>query len=426
MPSHTSSARADSGLETGSAQRYNALYAMDVDSSSSSPSERLSVVCSASAEYSSNSSEYSPNSRRNSMNESVVKDEQYWERRRKNNDASKRSREKRRISDMAMEQRILALSQENHLLKSRLESRTAAESLLQTARPDFASLPSQSNTVLPSTSKARPRGLSESHPTPLKSPLSVAVHAPAADVFSRFAIADGSTAVDAALHGPQSVTATGPIAVQYVATSDHAALSTASRHSTAGSSRRARAENRRRTYREKPYRATPSPSVFSIGSAFQPFQAHKESVIMKAERISPDSSSDRVERVIQRGSVVIKCVDTHLSPSKSDCESISSSASLSPSHSSEDHPESSAIRRALDGNSSDDKKEQYMDRRRRNNEAAKRCRANRRAVFEYRSRRVQLLESENDQLKEEIAKLKREVDQFKSLLTAQNIMDTTQ
>ncbi|VDL68089.1 unnamed protein product [Nippostrongylus brasiliensis] len=120
---------------------------MDVDSSSSSPSERLSVVCSASAEYSSNSSEHSPNSRRNSVNESVVKDEQYWERRRKNNDASKRSREKRRIGDMAMEQRILALSQENHLLKSRLESRTAAESLLQTARPDFASLPPQSNTV---------------------------------------------------------------------------------------------------------------------------------------------------------------------------------------------------------------------------------------------------------------------------------------
>ncbi|KAK6010542.1 hypothetical protein OSTOST_24429, partial [Ostertagia ostertagi] len=73
---------------------------MDVDSSSSSPSERLSVVCSASAEYSSNSSEHSPHSRRNSVNESVLKDEQYWERRRKNNDASKRSREKRRIGDM--------------------------------------------------------------------------------------------------------------------------------------------------------------------------------------------------------------------------------------------------------------------------------------------------------------------------------------
>ncbi|VDL80627.1 unnamed protein product [Nippostrongylus brasiliensis] len=89
------------------------------------------------------------------------------------------------------------------------------------------------------------------------------------------------------------------------------------------------------------YRTAPSASVFSVGSAFQPFHAHKESVIMKAERISPDSSSDRVER---------------LSPSKSDCESISSSASFSPSQSSEDHPETSAIRRALDGNSSDEKK----------------------------------------------------------------------
>ncbi|KAK6009365.1 basic region leucine zipper, partial [Ostertagia ostertagi] len=208
------------------------------------------------------------------------------------------------------------------------------------------------------------------------------------------------------------------------------------------------------------YRSTPSSSVFSVGSAFQPFHAHKESVIMKAERISPDSSSDRVDRVIQRvpspqqqqqerapshsllgallatrrtSPAVPQSRTEHnsrlgspprLSPSKSDCESISSSASLSPSQSSEDHPESSAIRRALDDNSSDDKKEQYMDRRRRNNEAAKRCRANRRAVFEYRSRRVQLLENENDHLKEEIAKLKREVDQFKSMLTAQNIMDT--
>lgn len=57
-------------------------------------------------------------------------------------------------------------------------------------------------------------------------------------------------------------------------------------------------------YSEPPcfqYRSAPSSSVFSVGSAFQPFQAHKESVIMKAERISPDSSSDRVERVIQRG-----------------------------------------------------------------------------------------------------------------------------
>ncbi|KAK6009225.1 basic region leucine zipper [Ostertagia ostertagi] len=388
---------------------------MDVDSSSSSPSERLSVVCFASAEDSSNSSEHSPHSRRNSVNESVLKDEQYWERRRKNNDASKRSREKRRIGDMAMEQRILALSQENHLLKSRLESRTAAESLLQTARSDFPALPPQSSTSLfthqlPTSSV----GLSSLAVPPLPTlhtttvsslPLS---HVPLLSSTSQLPIMQ-LCQLQAAIH--------------------------------------------------QQYRSTPSSSVFSVGSAFQPFHAHKESVIMKAERISPDSSSDRVDRVIQRvpspqqqqerapshsllgallatrrtSPAVPQSRTEHnsrlgspprLSPSKSDCESISSSASLSPSQSSEDHPESSAIRRALDDNSSDDKKEQYMDRRRRNNEAAKRCRANRRAVFEYRSRRVQLLENENDHLKEEIAKLKREVDQFKSMLTAQNIMDT--
>ncbi|XGW10455.1 hypothetical protein V3C99_012165 [Haemonchus contortus] len=390
---------------------------MDVDSSSSSPSERLSVVCSASAEYSSNSSEHSPHSRRSSVNESVVKDEQYWERRRKNNDASKRSREKRRIGDMAMEQRILALSQENHLLKSRLESRTAAESLLQTARPDFPAFPPQSSTPLfthqlQTSSVGLPSltvpPLPNLHTTTVSNiPLS---HVPLLPSTSQLPIVQ-LCQLQAAIH--------------------------------------------------QQYRSTPSSSVFSVGSAFQPFHAHKESVIMKAERISPDSSSDRIERVIQRAvpspqqlhqerapsqsllgallatrrtspAVPQSRTEHHsrlgspprLSPSKSDCESISSSASLSPSQSSEDHPESSAIRRALDGNSSDDKKEQYMDRRRRNNEAAKRCRANRRAVFEYRSRRVQLLENENDQLKEEIAKLKREVDQFKSMLTAQNIMDT--
>ncbi|KAK5978111.1 Basic region leucine zipper [Trichostrongylus colubriformis] len=396
------------------------LHKMDVDSSSSSPSERLSVVCSASAEYSSNSSEHSPHSRRNSVNESVVKDEQYWERRRKNNDASKRSREKRRIGDMAMEQRILALSQENHLLKSRLESRTAAESLLQTARPEFPALPPQSSTPL------------FTHQLPTSSVGLSSLTVPPLPTLHTTTVSNLPLP-----HVTPLLTSTSQLPIMQLCQLQAAI--------------------------HQQYRSPPSSSVFSVGSAFQPFHAHKESVIMKAERISPDSSSDRVERVIQRvpspqqqqqqqqerapsqsllgallatrrtsPAVPQSRTEHHsrlgspprLSPTKSDCESISSSASLSPSQSSEDHPESSAIRRALDGNSSDDKKEQYMDRRRRNNEAAKRCRANRRAVFEYRSRRVQLLENENDQLKEEIAKLKREVDQFKSMLTAQNIMDT--
>nr|CAD2166974.1 unnamed protein product [Meloidogyne enterolobii] len=62
--------------------------------------------------------------------------------------------------------------------------------------------------------------------------------------------------------------------------------------------------------------------------------------------------------------------------------------------------------------------ERYMDRRRRNNEAAKRCRANRRAVFEYRSRRAQLLEAENGELRQEMIKLNNELEQLKALIAA--------
>lgn len=50
------------------------------------------------------------------------KDLQYWERRRKNNEAAKRSREKRRINDMVLENKLLALGEENASLKAELLS----------------------------------------------------------------------------------------------------------------------------------------------------------------------------------------------------------------------------------------------------------------------------------------------------------------
>ncbi|VDK45098.1 unnamed protein product [Cylicostephanus goldi] len=276
-----------------------------------------------------------------------------------------------------MEQRILALSQENHLLKSRLESRTAAESLLQTTRPDFAALPSQSNTVLPSTTKTL---FTQQLPTS-------SVGLPLATTsLSSF----HSTVPSLSLPQVPLLSSTSQLPIMQLCQLQAAI--------------------------QQQYRATPSPSVFSVGSAFQPFQAHKESVIMKAERFSPDSSSDRVERVIQR--VPSPQQQQERAPSQSLLGALLASRRTSPAV-----PQSRTEHHSRLGSPP---REQYMDRRRRNNEAAKRCRANRRAVFEYRSRRVQLLENENDQLKEEIAKLKREVDQFKSLLTAQNIMDTTQ
>ncbi|XP_034403497.1 nuclear factor interleukin-3-regulated protein [Cyclopterus lumpus] len=50
------------------------------------------------------------------------KDNLYWERRRKNNEAAKRSREKRRINDMVLENKLTALGEENASLKAELLS----------------------------------------------------------------------------------------------------------------------------------------------------------------------------------------------------------------------------------------------------------------------------------------------------------------
>ncbi|TFK01406.1 AN1-type zinc finger protein 2A [Platysternon megacephalum] len=48
------------------------------------------------------------------------KDNGYWDKRRKNNEAAKRSREKRRVNDLALESRVLALLEENARLKAEL------------------------------------------------------------------------------------------------------------------------------------------------------------------------------------------------------------------------------------------------------------------------------------------------------------------
>ncbi|XP_017289527.1 nuclear factor interleukin-3-regulated protein [Kryptolebias marmoratus] len=50
------------------------------------------------------------------------KDTVYWERRRKNNEAAKRSREKRRINDIVLENKLMALGEENASLKAELLS----------------------------------------------------------------------------------------------------------------------------------------------------------------------------------------------------------------------------------------------------------------------------------------------------------------
>ncbi|KAI8509641.1 proximal promoter DNA-binding transcription repressor, RNA polymerase II-specific [Branchiostoma belcheri] len=48
------------------------------------------------------------------------KDNAYWDKRRKNNEAAKRSREKRRLNDMVLETRVLQLTQENARLRAEM------------------------------------------------------------------------------------------------------------------------------------------------------------------------------------------------------------------------------------------------------------------------------------------------------------------
>lgn len=50
-----------------------------------------------------------------------LKDEHYWERRRKNNLAAKRSREKRRLNDLVLETKVIELTNENNVSKLKLD-----------------------------------------------------------------------------------------------------------------------------------------------------------------------------------------------------------------------------------------------------------------------------------------------------------------
>ncbi|KAM6310729.1 nuclear factor interleukin-3-regulated protein-like [Podargus strigoides] len=64
----------------------------------------------------------SPSRRKREFMPDEKKDNMYWEKRRKNNEAAKRSREKRRLNDFAMESRLAALSEENAILRTELLS----------------------------------------------------------------------------------------------------------------------------------------------------------------------------------------------------------------------------------------------------------------------------------------------------------------
>ncbi|TRY62326.1 hypothetical protein DNTS_025864 [Danionella cerebrum] len=60
--------------------------------------------------------------RKREMTPTEKKDANYWDKRKKNNEAAKRSREKRRLNDFVMEGQLLALSEENAQLRAEVLS----------------------------------------------------------------------------------------------------------------------------------------------------------------------------------------------------------------------------------------------------------------------------------------------------------------
>ncbi|XP_066584100.1 uncharacterized protein [Prorops nasuta] len=109
------------------------------------------------------------------------KDDSYWDRRRRNNEAAKRSREKRRFNDMVLEQRVMELSKENHILKAQLEAirdkfGICGESVISTEHV-LAALPSEpplgvKRTKLPASALLYARTPSPVHTSVIHQPVS--------------------------------------------------------------------------------------------------------------------------------------------------------------------------------------------------------------------------------------------------------------
>ncbi|GMR37336.1 hypothetical protein PMAYCL1PPCAC_07531 [Pristionchus mayeri] len=383
---------------------------IQMDSPPSSLTRSLSVVV-AREDDSMSSEGYSPRSR----------DEDYgpfYEKRRRTGMevGSKRRGIDRRPPFDSLEQRLLALSQENELLKSR----SSIDSILGGRLAEMPAMPAPS-----ATAAAGGAGLLYGAPTSV--------------ITSRYALAaaaaPSSSTANPAANLPMLQLAQLQAAIQQqLQLPSHPLL---------------------------PSTSSSSPLLLSSSSAFQPFSVIKKSPERKVERpVAPDSSTTdypslrpsdslssappplslppsggllsailsappqppRVSPHVPRSSTehwsgLVSPPTDHQgcsSSSKSDNESATSSSSLSPS--------GSGGSSQGDGlHSGDPKRQAYMDRRKRNNEAAKRCRANRRAVFEYRSRRVQVLETENDSLRDEISVLRREIDQYKNRLVERGL-----
>ncbi|VDM48882.1 unnamed protein product [Toxocara canis] len=363
-----------------------------------------------------------------------ARDEAYWEKRRRNNDAAKRSREKRRMNDMAMEQRLIELAKENSILKSRLNQQQQLQQQQQQLVPQSSALQLQ-NSIPAAVQHDSVIVAGPKFDTP-------SLPAPSLTAFSEFA---GNSAI-----GPPSklpamfpthllvrtpLISSGPAVSQATGAQPLPVLQIC--HLQAA-------------LQSQQYRTPPSTLISSGRGAFQPFHSSRDSSSSSTsiQRISPDSSTTEPMpvdfsthdadgkpylryRIAERQPDIVSAGEQHswsdnsLSPPRNSKNSTDQDEKpvsllgslLSTRRTSPLVPQSRTdVRSGLSNARQGD--QQYMDRRRRNNEAAKRCRANRRAQFEMRSKRAQQLELENGELRKEMNRLKQELEQLKAMHAA--------
>ncbi|XP_072006861.1 nuclear factor interleukin-3-regulated protein [Engystomops pustulosus] len=116
------------------------------------------------------------------------KDATYWEKRRKNNEAAKRSREKRRLNDMVLENKLIALGEENANLKTELLSLKLKFGLISSASyaQEIQKVTSATAVYFQeyAAAKSSARSLSGEHEHPLisSSCISVIKHSPQSSI----------------------------------------------------------------------------------------------------------------------------------------------------------------------------------------------------------------------------------------------------
>lgn len=427
------------------------------------------------------------------------KTDAYWEKRRRNNEAAKRSREKRRYNDMAMEAKLFELSKENNILKSELttikhhkpssngasfqpivQQPAPPKPVIATVTPSTSlPLPGSIASVMPQLGAALGTNPAAAHlhtsPPILPTISSLAANPLLAAVVPPILLQAAAAVHHQRLHGvfephsplpkQHSPDSTGNVddrcignqspilsaslldtSKQYlrykllerqsrltIPTPSSALLgslaSTAARPLLCTSVTKTEADSMSLKECLSSLAVTlTSPNPFNGSNQSSPHSDHGYDTqdrdhISSGNTSCGDSSSGECARS-HTGSFCDDCFGADLSSGIGKKRRLSSSGvgskqrSLSSSNecddgdqqlNNDDHYDKSV-------NGSGNETERYIERRRRNNEAAKRCRANRRALFEFRFQRAQELEQENNKLKDSIKQLTDEVNDLKMML----------